>query len=166
MFVIRMANNDDADNLWAILEDVIRAGETYPYNPDMTRQQALAAWMATDKQTYVALRGGRIVGTYYLCPNKPTLGAHVANAGYMVASDCRGQGVGRALGEHSIAEAARLGYRAIQFNLVVVTNTASVKLWQSLGFDTVGILPGAFKHKRLGYVDALVMYRLLTRDQE
>jgi L-amino acid N-acyltransferase YncA len=165
MLIIRAATGDDADGLWPILEDVIRAGETYPYDPAMTREQALAEWLSPNKQTYVALRDGRIVGTYYLCPNKPTLGAHVANAGYMVAADCRGQGVGRALGEHSITEAARLGYHAMQFNLVVATNTASVKLWRSLGFDLVGTLPGSFRHLQLGYVDTYVMYRRLVDDR-
>ncbi len=162
MLHIRPATGDDADGLWLILEEVIRAGQTYPYSPDMTRNEALDEWLSPDKQTYVAEQDGNILGTYYLCPNKPALGAHVANAGYMVAASGRGRGVGRAMGEHSLAEAKRLGYRAIQFNLVVATNAASVRLWESLGFQTVGTLAGAFRHKQQGYVDALVMYRTLS----
>ena len=162
MLTIRAYADGDVEGLWSILEPVIRDGATYPYDPAMTRRQALAEWLSPNKRTYVAERDGRIVGTYYLRPNQPTLGAHVANAGYMVAADCRGRGIGRALGEHSIAEARRLGYRAMQFNLVVATNTASLVLWKSLGFRVVGTLAGAFKHARLGYVDACVMYRSLV----
>jgi ribosomal protein S18 acetylase RimI-like enzyme len=61
--------------------------------------------------------------------------------------------------EHSLAHARTRGYRAIQFNFVVSTNERAVKLWQKLGFDIVGRLPGAFNHPGLGFVDAFVMYR-------
>jgi ribosomal protein S18 acetylase RimI-like enzyme len=85
----------------------------------------------------------------------------VANAAFMVAPDARGQGIGRAMGEHCLNEARRLGYRAMQFNFVVSTNTSAIHLWERLGFKIVGTLPGAFQHPQKGYVDVYVMYRSL-----
>ena len=88
-------------------------------------------------------------------------GNHVVNAGYMVSPEAQGQGIGRAMGLHSLKEARRLGYRAMQYNLVVSTNTRAVSLWQSIGFDIVGTLPKAFHHSVLGDVDAYIMYQWL-----
>ena len=105
---------------------------------------------------------GMLLGTYYIKPNQPGLGAHVCNCGYIVAAAVRGQGIASRLCEHSQEEARRLGFRAMQFNLVVSTNTGAVRLWQTLGFPIVGTLPGAFNHPRLGYVDAYVMYKQLS----
>jgi GNAT superfamily N-acetyltransferase len=105
---------------------------------------------------------GAVVGTYYLRPNSLALGAHVANAGYVVAEHARRQGVGSRLCQHSLQAARRRGFRAMQFNLVVSTNTAGIRCWQRNGFQMVGTLPGAFRHQRLGYVDALVMVQALV----
>jgi ribosomal protein S18 acetylase RimI-like enzyme len=98
---------------------------------------------------------------YKLGPNQVGRGDHVANASYMVSPAAQGVGVGRMLGEHSVAEARRQGFLAMQFNYVVSTNTGALKLWKKLGFCIVGTLPKAFRHQRLGYVDAYVMYQLL-----
>ena len=103
-----------------------------------------------------------MVGTIYLKPNSLRLGAHVANAGYVVADDCRRQGIGSGLCQHSLQAARRLGFRLMQFNLVVGTNTAGIRCWQRNGFQIVGTLPGAFRHRQLGYVDALVMVQALV----
>ncbi len=111
---------------------------------------------------HVAERDGTVVGTYIVRANQPGLGSHVANAAFMVAPDARGLGVGQAMGEHCLAEAQRLGFRAMQFNFVVSTNEAAVRLWQRLGFEIVGTLPGAFRHAEKGYVAAYVMYRSLS----
>lgn len=149
--------------VWAIMEPVIRAGDTYPYATDMTIAGARQMWIDIPEATYVAAdENGDIVGTYYLKPNQPTLGAHVANAGYMVAEHARGAGIGAQLCKHSQEEALRLGYRAMQFNLVVKTNEASVHLWKKMGFQNVGVLPGAFRHAEYGYVDAYIMYKELV----
>jgi GNAT superfamily N-acetyltransferase len=109
---------------------------------------------------------GVLVGTYYIRPNSLALGAHVANAGYVVAEQSRRQGIGSLLCQHSLQEARRLGFRLMQFNLVVSTNTAGLRCWQRNGFQVVGTLPGAFRHKQLGYVDALVMVHPLLEDAQ
>ena len=158
---IRPASPDDDEAIWAIFQEVVAAGDTFAFSPDIPRQHALDFWMHRENATYVALVDQRVAGSYYLKPNQPGLGAHVCNAGYMVARRARGQGLGRAMGEHSLVEARRLGYRAMQFNMVVSTNTHAVSLWKSLGFHVVGALPGAFRHAQHGFVDALVMYRSL-----
>ncbi len=121
----------------------------------------MAYWFANGTRTYVAEHDGKIVGSYILRSNRPGLGDHVANAGFMVDPAGRGLGIGRAMGEHALGEARRLGYRAMQFNFVISTNEPAVHLWQQLGFRIVGTLPGAFRHARKGSVDAYVMYRSL-----
>src|SRR5688572_8797294 len=158
---IRPSTAADEGAIWAIFHEVVASGDAFAFSPETPRQQALELWMSPEHATYVALVDGHVVGSYFLTPNQPGLGAHVCNAGYMVARRARGQGLGRAMGEHSLAEARRLGYRAMQFNMVVSTNTHAVSLWKSLGFHVVGALPGAFRHAQHGFVDALVMYRSL-----
>jgi L-amino acid N-acyltransferase YncA len=163
MIRIREFQETDWPPIWQFMEPVIRAGETYPYAMDMTADQARRMWLDVAESTYVAEDdGGTLLGTFYIKPNQPTLGAHVANCGYMVASQARGRGVATAMCEHSQAEAVRLGYRAMQFNLVVEPNEASVYLWKKLGFSVVGRLPGAFNHPQLGFVDAFIMYKELV----
>ena len=142
---------------------MFRAGETFPHDPAITEAEAKVAWEEQSQAVMVAVDAtGVLVGTYYLRPNSLALGAHVANAGYVVAEHCRRQGVGSRLCQHSLQAARRLGFRLMQFNLVVSTNTAGIRCWQRNGFQGVGTLPGAFRHRRLGYVDALVVAQGLT----
>src|SRR5882672_3010154 len=159
--MIRPANQADGDAIWNIFHAVVASGDTYVFDPRMPREQALAYWLRSDTHTYVAESEGQVVGTYILKPNQPALGAHVANAGFMVSPTARRLGVGRRMGEHSLAEARRLGFRAMQFNLVVSTNEGAVRLWQRLGFQIIGTVPEAFRHSRQGFVDAYVMYQSL-----
>jgi L-amino acid N-acyltransferase YncA len=159
--VIRSATRDDDEAIWQILEPVLRAGETYTLPREITRSNALAYWFSAGHAVFVAERDGIIVGMYYLRANQQGGGAHVANCGYMTAQHATGRGVARAMCLHSLDVARQGGFRAMQFNFVVSTNERAVRLWASLGFNTVGRLPGAFLHPTLGYVDALVMYRAL-----
>ncbi|MFP5307042.1 MAG: N-acetyltransferase family protein [Gammaproteobacteria bacterium] len=140
---------------------VIREGATYALDADMSEAEALSYWTATDKETFVAEEDGVILGTYFMRPNQAGGGRHVCNCGYMTSASATGRGVARRMCEHSLAHAAARGYRAMQFNFVVSTNERAVRLWQSLGFEIVGRLPGAFRHPAQGYVDALVMYQSL-----
>ena len=127
----------------------------------MTEGDALAYWMAADRETFVAEENGEIVGTYFIRPNQAGGGKHICNCGYITSVAQTGRGVARAMCQHSLDHARARGYRGMQFNFVVSTNTRAVNLWESLGFETVGRLPGAFHHPTLGYVDALVMFRAL-----
>jgi ribosomal protein S18 acetylase RimI-like enzyme len=158
---LRPATAQDDDAIWRIIEPVIRAGETYALPHDWSRAEALAFWRAPDHEVYVAEAGGAVVGTYYLHANQRGGGAHVANCGYVTAADAAGRGVARAMCAHSLDIARARGFRAMQFNLVVSTNERAIRLWEDCGFAVVGRLPGAFHHPRLGFVDALVMYRAL-----
>jgi len=159
---IRQATASDNDAIWSILRSVVVTGDTYAFDPDISRDEALAYWLHPSNWRYVAQHQGNIVGTYILKANQPGLGSHVANAAFMVSPLARGFGVGRAMGEHSLSEARRLGFRAMQFNFVVSTNDSAVGLWQQLGFQIVGTLPGVFRHPQKGFVDAYVMFRSLT----
>lgn len=158
---IRPATDADHEAIWDIFHDVVAGGDTYVFDPNTSRDEALAYWFRPDTHTYVAEEDRHVVGSYILKANQPGLGAHVANAGYMVATSARGLGVGRKMGEHSLIEARRLGFRAMQFNFVVSTNESAVHLWQELGFKIVGTLPGAFRHAQKGFVDVYVMFRSL-----
>jgi len=149
--------------VWRVLEPVFRTGETYAFAPDIAEAQARHAWVELPEAAFVALDdGGQVLGTYYLKPNQPALGAHVCNCGYVVAGPARGRGIASAMCEHSQAEARARGFRAMQYNLVVATNQGAIRLWKKHGFAVIGVLPGAFRHARLGYVDALVMYKSLV----
>ncbi|SBV34179.1 putative acetyltransferase [uncultured Sphingopyxis sp.] len=159
--IIRPATQADAAAVWAIIEPVIRAGETYALDRDMREGDALAYWFGADKEVFVAEAGGTILGTYYLRANQAGGGAHVCNAGYMTSAAATGRGVARAMGLHSIDHAKARGFRAMQFNFVVGTNVRAIGLWRSLGFEAVGLLPGAFAHPTGGFVDALVMFRAI-----
>jgi len=158
---IRLARHDDRDALWRILRPTIRAGETYALPRDMSEGDAIDYWTGPDRETFVAEAGGVIIGTYYLRPNQLGGGAHVANCAYITAVEATGRGVARQMCEHSMRHARDRGFRAMQFNFVVATNQRAIRLWQGLGFETVGRLPLAFLHPRHGYTDAFVMFRVL-----
>jgi ribosomal protein S18 acetylase RimI-like enzyme len=161
---LREAATSDSESIWVIFRAVVARGDTYAFAPDTSRDEALAYWLHPSARCYVAEREGAVVGTYILRPNQPGLGAHVANAGFMVAPDSQGCGLGRVMAEHCLAEARRLGFRAMQFNFVVSTNEPAIRLWRKLGFEVVGTLPSAFRHAEKGFVDAYVMFRSLTED--
>ena len=161
---IRAATNADRDAIWKIFHEVVAVGDTYALDPHLSREEALGYWFEADTQTYVAEDAGRAVGTYILRPNESGGGSHVANAAFMVASEARGQGIGRAMGEHCLSEARRLSFRAMQFNFVVSTNESAIRLWKQLGFRIVGTLPGAFRHPEKDYIDVYIMHRSLLED--
>jgi len=161
MLVREAINARDADAIWAILEPVIRAGETYPLPRDMDRESALAYWFSPGHEVFVAGDGAEIVGSYFLQANQRGGGAHVANCGYMTAPYATGRGVARAMCAHSLERARQRGFRAMQFNFVVSNNERAVQLWLKSGFEIVGRLRKAFEHPRVGFVDAYVMYRQL-----
>ena len=159
---IRRAGPTDWPAIWLIWHEVVAAGDTYAWDPASDQAAGRAAWMLPPPaEIWVALDGQTVVGTAQLRPNYPALGAHVANASFMVASAAAGRGVGRRLAEHIIERARAAGYRAMQFNAVVSTNERAVRLWKSLGFEIIGTVPEGFRHARLGYVDLYVMHRTL-----
>jgi ribosomal protein S18 acetylase RimI-like enzyme len=159
--LVRAATAKDGDAIWKILEPVIRGGDTYTLPENMSREDALAYWNSPGHEVFVAEDNGEILGTYYLRANQKGGGAHVTNCGYMTAVWASGRGVARAMCQHSLQHAKARGFLAMQFNFVVSSNERAVRLWQSMGFEIVGRLPGAFKHPKMGFVDALVMYRHL-----
>jgi ribosomal protein S18 acetylase RimI-like enzyme len=159
---IRPIDQKDWRETWNIIEPVFRAGDTYAYATDITERQARETWIDHAQAAYVAADdAGHLLGTYFIKANQPGQGAHVCNCGYIVAESARGRGVASAMCEHSQAEAVRLGFRAMQYNLVVSTNDSAVRLWKKHGFDNVGTLPAAFRHPKKGYVDAYIMYKQL-----
>lgn len=163
-FVIRPAQVDDFPAIWSIFEPVVLAGDTYAIPTNISFRDARKLWLESPLATYVASEGDVVLGTFYLKPNQAGGGGHVCNCGYMVAETARGRGLATAMCNYSQQEALRLGFKAMQFNLVLSTNSAAVALWEKLGFDIVGTLPRAFDHPQQGLVDAFVMYKWLSDD--
>ena len=160
--LIRRATEANWPLLWPIWHEIVSAGDTYLWAPETTEAEARDVWMLPrPAETWLAEIDGVVVGTYQLEPNAPGLGSHVANAGFMVASAARGNGVGRELAVHCLDRARALGYEAMQFNAVVETNASAIRLWDSLGFQIVGTVPDAHRHPTHGSVSVHIMYRRL-----
>ena len=162
MITLHPFKEQDWPSVWRLLEAVFRLGETYAFSPGISEAEAHKVWIEAPTAAYVAKDSeNTVLGTYFIKPNQPGLGSHVCNCGYIVGDSARRKGVASMMCEHSQYEAKRLGFRAMQFNLVVSTNEEAVRLWQKLGFEIVATLPGAFKHTKKGFVDAFVMYKQL-----
>ena len=161
---IREARPADFDQIWPIFKGVARAGETYAYPRDTPKSEAERIWMNSPRATFVFEEAESILGTYYIKTNHAGPGDHVCNCGYMVSPAARGRGLATRMCEDSQRRALEMGYLAMQFNFVASTNVGAVRLWERLGFSIVGRLPGAFRHPRAGYVDALVMYKWLDEE--
>lgn len=160
--MIRDITKNDFQQFWPTFQHIIEAQETYAFAPSMSEAQAYALWCEAPVKTFVFEQDGTILGSYYIKANAAGPGSHVCNCGYMVSAAARGKGVARQMCEHSQQVAAELGFRAMQFNSVVSTNTVAVSLWQKLGFTIVGTLPKAYRHRTEGYVDCLVMFKTLV----
>jgi ribosomal protein S18 acetylase RimI-like enzyme len=158
---IREIASDEFSLVWPIFQAVVAGGDVFVYWPETSFDEAKRIWTAPPTRAFVAERDDVVLGSYMLRPNQPDLGDHVANAGYVVAPEARNRGIARALCEHSLAKAGEAGFTAMQFNFVVATNESAVHLWTSCGFETIGRLPGAFRHAQLGPVDVLIMHRRL-----
>ena len=158
---IRTATAQDFDQVWDIIKQVISTGDTYVFAPDSSREKMLDYWCGNDKHTFVATRAEQIVGTFFIKDNQPDLGAHVANASFMTLPSAARHGIGTAMGEFALEEAKRLGYKAMQFNIVVKSNAGTIRLWQKLGFEIIGEIPDAFNHSQIGLINAYIMWRKL-----
>ena len=157
---IRRAEPADLDPMWAIFQPLLAGGDAFPFGPGFEKSTFQLHWFSSHP-AYVACEGGRILGMYKMGANYPDHGAHVASATYAVAAQAQGRGIGRKLVEHSLAQAKREGFLAMQFNYVVGTNVPAMALYRKLGFNIAGTLPQAFRHSELGLVDAFVFHRFL-----
>lgn len=159
----------EQDAVRSLLNTAIIEGESYPQAQPLSEPEFAAYWLSrdafvvraiTDNKTQQLLPG-TVLGAFYLKPNFPGRCSHICNAGFIVQPRVRGQGIGRLMGVAMLQIAAALGYTAVMFNLVFETNSTSLKLWQSLGFEIIGRIPQAVKLSQGRVVDALMMYRAL-----
>ena len=159
--IIREAKAGDEEALWEVLEPTIRAGESYALPRDWSQEDALAYWLSPGNTTFIVEDGGSILGTYYLKANQLGGGSHVGNCGFVTHPNARGRGLARLMAEHSLTAAKESGFRAMQFNFVLATNTVAIALWEKLGFEIIGRIPEGFEHPTHGLVDALIFHRNL-----
>ena len=159
--IIRPATVKDLDAIWQLWKDITAQKAYFPYDESYTREQIEAGWINLDNLIGVAEVNGAVAGAYIVKPNQPGYGSHVANAAYMVDTAHRGGGIGKLLCAHSLEAAKAAGYRAMQFNLVVSTNTAAIRTWESFGFNRIGVVPEGFFQEGVGYVDAYIFHRFL-----
>lgn len=152
----------DVPALFEIFRVIVEDGTTLAQPAGTTLDEFVEYWSGRGGEQWIMEVDGRVAGGYTLRANQPGRGSHVATATYVVDPDCRGRGLGRMLGEHSLARARAMGFRAVQFNLVVASNASAVRLWHSLGFETLAVLPGVFEHPGRGYVDAHLMFKRLV----
>ena len=161
MLDIREVTPSQFDEIWPIFQEVIRGEDTYPYPADISKEDARSLWFSPGARVYHAYLDRVPIATRYIVPNKPGLASHICNTGVMIGKAYRGKGYGKIMNEFAITKARELGYKAIQLNLVVATNTASITICTQHGFEIIGTLPEAFFYKRQLYVDAYVMLRKL-----
>jgi len=158
---IRKAKSSDKDVIWSIFSAVIKTGDTYVFDPNTDKTSLDKHWLAEYMTTFVALENEAIVGTYIIKPNMIDLGNHIANCSYMVSPKAQSKGIGTKMCVHSIEFAKQEGYGAMQFNIVVSTNTIAVELWKKFGFEIIGTTPNGFRHQQLGLVDTYIMFKKL-----
>ncbi|MDA8578642.1 GNAT family N-acetyltransferase [Rhodobacteraceae bacterium] len=161
LMTVHPATPADCDQIWALLQPVFSAGDTYAVDPLIDRDAAITYWMDAEKTAFILRVDGQAVGTYYIRANQPGGGAHICNCGFITAPLARGKGVARRMLEHALIEAKQQGYRAMQFNFVLASNQRALAIWQRYGFATIGRIPQAFLHPKQGYVDALILHRSL-----
>ncbi|WP_375499028.1 GNAT family N-acetyltransferase [uncultured Jatrophihabitans sp.] len=160
---IRETTAEDWPLIYPFFVSIVAGGETYAYPEGLTSDAARALWVpGPPTRTVAAMDGAHVLGSATMGPNRPGRGSHVATGSFMVDPGAQGRGVGRLLGSHVVDWARTAGFRGIQFNAVVETNTSAVRLWQSLGFLIVGTVPGAFRRSDGSYVGLHVMYLDLT----
>lgn len=159
---IRAATQADWPALWGMLAPAFRAGDTYAVDPDISENAARAMWVGAPAATFIATGADDApLGTYYIKANFAGRADHICNCGYITSPQAAGKGVATTMCTHSQSAARDLGFRAMQFNLVLGSNTRAVKLWHRLGYETIGQLPDAFRHPTLGMVNAHIMWKTL-----
>jgi L-amino acid N-acyltransferase YncA len=164
--LIREATLADWPAIWPFMQEIVQAGETYSWDRGLSEDEARAIWFQPSGKpgghTVVATdEDGTVLGTAETGPNHGGPASHIATASFMVDPARSGCGVGRALGEHIMELARADGYRGMQFNAVVETNTAAVRLWRSLGMEILATIPEGFCHPVHGYVGLHIMYQRL-----
>ncbi|MDX1950499.1 MAG: GNAT family N-acetyltransferase [Rickettsiales bacterium] len=155
---IRPFKPSDSEAIWQIFSEVIKSGETYVFTTETTKEEAIDYFTSPKNKCFIAEFDNKIAGFYAIRKNRVGLGDHIGNASYMISPYFQGKGIGKALGKHSIEQAKKDGFSAMQFNFVVSTNLPAVNLWKSLGFNIIGTIPKAFRHSKLGLVDAYIMH--------
>jgi len=159
---ISEVTKNDFELFWPVFKKVVIEQETYAFDAEIDFESAYNLWCLSPEKTYVIKENGLILGSYYLKANAAGPSSHISNCGYMVSAESRGKGIARKLCLHSQRIAIELGYSAMQFNSVVSSNEIAINLWKKLGYNIIGTIPKAYKHKKLGFIDSYIMHKQLT----
>jgi len=160
--VIDSYREEDVPQMYRIFNDIIEEGVTYPQQSVGSESEFRAYYLCNDGFVVRDPKTAKVLGAFYVKPNYPGRSSHICNAGFIVDTSCRNKGVGKFMVPWFLRIAKDLGYEASVFNLVYVTNEASIKLWENYGFTVIGRLPRAGQLKGVGYVDACVYHYDLT----
>ncbi len=148
-----------AVNIW---DQVVEEGIAFPQTEILDTDSGREFFSS---QTYTGVAWDtdtdEVVGLYILHPNNVGRCGHICNTSYAVRSDLRGNGIGETLVKDSLEKGKKFGFRILQFNAVVATNTNALKLYEKLGFVQLGVIPGGFLMKDGHYEDIIPHYHLL-----
>lgn len=161
MVSIRKSRLKDKDEIWKNIQEVISLGEINSFGPDTSKENILPYWCGKNKHTYVAIINEKIIGTFLIKSIQPELGSHIGNVSYMIDKSRLVSEIGQIVGEFSVKEAKRLGYEALQLNIVLKNNEKVINIWKKIGFKVIGKIPQAFNYKEIKLVDAYIMYKKL-----
>ncbi len=156
---IREYASEDLPAMREVWNEVVRSGSTFPQTDPLGAEEAAEFFAA---QTYSAVAEetdtGRVLGLYILHPNNVGRCGHVANASFAVAGKSRGRRIGEKLVSDCLDQSASHGFRILQFNAVVASNVCAHHLYERLGFQVLGTLPGGFRHDDGSYEDTVLYY--------
>ncbi len=157
---VREYSNNDLDGIIRIWNEVVEDGIAFPQE-DLLDNESGAEFFASQSYTGVAEEDGVIYGLYILHPNNVGRCGHICNASYAVSSDARGRHIGEQLVKDCLRKGKELGFRVLQFNAVVESNTHARHLYERLGFTQLGTIPGGFRMKDGHYENICPYYKKL-----
>ncbi len=159
--IIRKYTQRDINEMIAIWNEVVEEGVAFPQEEYLDFESG-TAFFSSQSYTGVAERDGQIAGLYILHPNNVGRCSHICNASYAVASGVRGQHIGEQLVLDCLKKGKELGFRLLQFNAVVENNIHARHLYERLGFQQLGTIPGGFRMKDGHYENICPYYRKLV----
>lgn len=154
---VRQFKKEDVKEMTGIWNQVVDEANAFPQEKQFSFEEA-EAFFRGQSHTAVAEADGKIVGFYILHPNNVGRCGHLSNASYAVSRCARGQHIGEQLVRNCMEKAKELGFKVLQFNAVVATNKGAIRLYDRLGFQRLGTVPGGYRLADGSYEDIILFY--------